>query len=234
MFYPGFYFNPLYLVFAMPALLLALYAQWKVRSAYAKYTRVRNVRNMTGAEAAQQLLQANGLWGVSIEGIPGQMTDHYDPRSKVLRLSAGVARTPSVASLGIVAHEVGHAVQDAKAYGPLRLRSRLVPAVNLGSWLGPLIFMLGLFLQTEPLVWLGILAFSGAAVFALITLPVELDASRRALAMLTTHGFVSRDDVKGAKAVLNAAALTYVAALAQALSTLLYYVFLASGMRRRD
>lgn len=230
-----FFFDPMYLVIAMPALLLALYAQMKVKTSYQKYLRVPNMRNISGEEAARRLLAESGLSYVNIEGIPGELTDHYDPRSKTLRLSAGVARSRSVAAVGIVAHEVGHAMQDASAYAPMRLRSGLVPAVNLGSWLGPLIFLAGLFLQSPDLAWIGVFLFSGTAVFALVTLPVELDASRRALKMLKVSGLVGGQDAKGAKAVLQAAALTYVAALAQALSTLLYYALLASGMgRSRD
>ncbi len=227
-----FFFDPMYFVFALPALLLAFYAQMKVKSSYAKYLKVPNMRGINGEQAARSLLSANGLDYVNVEGIPGELTDHYDPRSKTLRLSAGVARSSSVAAVGIVAHEVGHAVQDAKAYTPLRLRAGLVPVVNLGSWLGPIIFLAGLFMQSSGLAWMGVILFGGTAVFALVTLPVELDASRRALKMLETNGLVGVQDAKGAKSVLQAAALTYVAALAQALSTLLYYALLASGMNR--
>jgi hypothetical protein len=233
MFYPGLYFDPMYLVFALPALLLALYAQFKVQSAYSKYSRTPNTRGVTGLEAAQQLLRANGLGHVSVEGAPGQLSDHYDPRRKVLRLSQGVAQSPSIAALGIVAHEVGHAVQDAQAYTPLRLRSGLVPVVTLGSWLGPIIFILGILIGLTNLAWVGIVFFSGSVLFSLITLPVEWDASHRALAMLRSYGLVSGQDLEGAKKVLSAAALTYVAAVAQAISTLLYYVFLLGGGRRR-
>ncbi|MEA3459144.1 MAG: zinc metallopeptidase [Chloroflexota bacterium] len=228
-----FYFDPMYFVFALPALLLALYAQFKVQSAYRRYSRIANQRGITGLEAARHLLSAAGLAHVSIEGIPGQMTDHYDPRTKTLRLSAGVARSNSVAALGIVAHEVGHAVQDAHAYTPLRLRSGLVPVVNLGSWLGPILFFIGLLLNAFDLALLGVIAFAGSAIFALVTLPVEWNASKRALKMLRRTGLVAEDELKGAKSVLSAASLTYVASLAQAISTLLYYVFLLSGFRRR-
>ncbi len=227
-----FFFDPMYFVIALPALLLAFYAQMKVKSSYAKYLKVPNMRGISGEQAARSLLSANGLDYVNVEGIQGELTDHYDPRSKTLRLSAGVARSSSVAAVGIVAHEVGHAVQDARAYTPLRLRAGLVPVVNLGSWLGPIIFLAGLFMQSSGLAWMGVILFGGTAVFALVTLPVELDASRRALKMLETNGLVGVQDAKGAKSVLQAAALTYVAALAQALSTLLYYTMLASGMSR--
>jgi len=229
------YYNILYFVFGLPALLLAFYAQLKVRSAYGKYSRIPNDRRLTGLDTARYLLNATGLGYVSVEGTPGELSDHYDPRSKTLRLSAGVARSYSVASLGIVAHEVGHAVQDATAYLPLRLRSGMVPALNIGSYLGPILFMIGLLFQSFNLALLGVIFFAAAAAFALITLPIELDASRRGLQLLQANGLVvSADETQGVKSVLSAAALTYVAAVAQALSTLLYYVFLLSGMRRRD
>lgn len=232
--YPLFGVDPVYWLFALPALILGLYAQWKVQSTYQKYTQVRNMRGITGVQAAEILLSGEGLRHVNIEGIPGQLTDHYDPRSKVLRLSQAVANVPSVAALGIVAHEVGHAVQDATAYGPMRLRGAIVPMVSIGSWLGPIIFIFGFMMQSPTLATIGLLGFAAAAAFALITLPVELDASRRAIAMLSGYGLVSNQELGAARSVLNAAALTYVAAVAQAISTLLYYVFLLSGMRRRD
>jgi Zn-dependent membrane protease YugP len=229
------FFDPMYLVFALPALLLAFYAQFKVQSAYKKYLQVRNQRGMTGLEVARHLLSANGLNHVSVEDTRGTLSDHYDPRSKTLRLSPQVARSESVAALGIVAHEIGHATQDARGYAPLRVRSGLVPVVNFGSWLGPILFFIGLLLGYTQLAWVGVIFFAGAAVFALITLPVELNASQRALQMLTASGLVvSSTEAKGAKKVLDAAALTYVAALAQALSTLLYYVFLLTGFSREE
>ena len=228
-----FYFDPLYFVFALPALLLAFYAQFKVQSSYRKYLRVPNQRGISGLEAAQRLLYDNGLSHVRVEGTRGELTDHYDPRTQTLRLSTGVARSPSVAALGIVAHEVGHAVQDATAYAPLKLRSGLVPMVSIGSWLGPILFMVGL-LFNPNLAWVGVAVFAGSLVFAFITLPVEFNASRRAVQMLQASGLVSQAELRGARSVLSAAALTYVAAVAQALSTLLYYVFLLTGSRRRD
>jgi len=229
------FFDPMYFVFALPALLLAFYAQFKVQTAYRKYLRVRNQRGLTGLEAARYLLSANGLGHVSVEGTRGYLSDHYDPRSKTLRLSHQVAHSESVAALGIVAHEVGHATQDAQQYVPLRLRSSLVPVVNFGSWLGPILFLIGLLMNSFRLAGLGVLFFAGAAVFALITLPVELNASRRAMQMLTSTGLVvSSSEAKGVKQVLDAAALTYVAALAQAISTLLYYVFLLTGLSREE
>lgn len=231
---PFLYFEPLYFVFALPALILALWAQYKVQSAYSKYSRIANLQGLSGLDAARWLLGASGLSHLNVEGTPGRLGDHYDPHSKTLRLSAEVANGKSVAALGIVAHEVGHAVQDHAGYTPMRVRAGIVPMVQLGSNLGPILFIIGLLLNLTPLAWLGIVLFSGAVVFALVTLPVELDASRRALAMLRSNGLVDRRDLDGAQAVLNAAALTYVAALAQALSNLLYFIFLASGSRRRS
>ncbi len=228
-----FYWDPMYFVFALPALLLAFYAQWRVRSAYNRYLKVPNAGRLTGAQAAERLLQTAGLY-VNLEGTQGQLTDHYDPRSKVLRLSQQVAYSPSVAAVGIVAHEVGHAQQDAQAYLPLKLRSGLVPVVNATSWLAPLIFFLGMLLRMPNLAWVGVYLFGGFVLFALITLPVELDASRRALRLLEQSNIlVGAAELQGARTVLNAAALTYVAALAQAISTMLYYIFLLGGFRRR-
>ncbi len=229
-----FYFDIRYLLFSLPALVLALFAQWKVQSAYRKYSRIRNMRNLSGLDAARWLLRANGLGDVSVQGTRGVLSDHYDPRKKVLRLSRGVAESHSVAALGIVAHEVGHAVQDQVDYAPLRVRSGLVPVVNLGTWMGMILFFVGIVIQLSGLVWLGIIFFSGSVVFALVTLPVEQDASRRALQMLRADGLVGTTDLQGVQSVLSAASLTYVAALAQAVSQLLYFVFLATGMSRRD
>ncbi|MFB0533426.1 MAG: zinc metallopeptidase [Anaerolineae bacterium] len=230
-----FYFDPLYLVFALPALLLAFYAQFKVQSTYGKYSQKSNWRGISGLEAARYLLSSAGLNYIKVEGTSGQLTDHYDPRSGTLRLSPQVAHSQSVAALGIVAHEVGHAMQDAQAYAPLRWRTGLVPAVNIGSWLGPILFLIGFLMRAPSLAWVGVLFFAGSAVFALITLPVELNASGRALQMLQTAGLVmGGQEIEGVKRVLNAAALTYVAALAQALSTLLYYVFLLTGFSRDE
>jgi len=233
MFLP-FYFDIRYLLFSLPAVLLALFAQWRVQSAYRKYSRIRNMRNMSGLETARRLLRGNLLGHVSVQGTRGVMSDHYDPRRKVLSLSRGVAESPSVAALAIVAHEVGHAVQDQADYAPLRVRSGLVPVVNLGTWMGMILFFVGILIQASGIVWLGIIVFSGSVVFALVTLPVERDASRRALQMLKAAGLVGTTDIQGVQAVLSAASLTYVAALAQAVSQLLYFVFLATGMSRRD
>ena len=227
------YLSPTYLIFALPALLLGLYAQAKVQSTFSKYLRVPNARGITGVAAAQELLAVSGLSHVGIEGARGTLSDHYDPRSKTLHLSQAVAGTASIAAVAVVAHEVGHAVQDAADYVPMKIRSGLVPLVNIGSYLGPILFIIGILIARPELALLGVVGFSGAAVFALVTLPVELNASSRALALLQSSGIVVGQEVKAAKSVLDAAALTYVAALAQAIGTLLYYLSLLGGVRRR-
>jgi len=227
------FFNPTYFLFALPALILGLWAQYRVRSAYARYQRERNRSNLTGREAAAILLRDQGLVHITVNEIGGNLSDNYDPRHKVLNLSQGVAQSSSVAALGIVAHEVGHAVQDQREYLPLKLRGGMVPVVRIGSWLGPIVFMAGLFLAIEDLALVGLVLFSGTLVFSLVTLPVELDASSRAVAMLTGSRLVSPMEEKGVRTVLNAAALTYVAAAVQSLMTVLYYASLLSG-RRRD
>jgi Zn-dependent membrane protease YugP len=231
------FFDPMYFVFVLPALLLGLWAQAKVRAAYSQYTKVASERGLTGLEAGEYLLRANGLGSVGIEGTPGQLTDHYDPRDKKLYLSRDVAYGRSLAGLSIVAHEVGHAVQDATNYGPLKLRSGIVPMVQVSAGLGPILFFAGFLFQSTGLATLGLLLFSASAVFALVTLPVERNASARALQMLRTNGMImERQEEVGVRRVLDAAALTYVAALVQVVATLLYYVFLLGGMsgRRRQ
>jgi Zn-dependent membrane protease YugP len=233
-----FFFDPRYLIFALPALVLAFYAQWRVKSTYNRQSRKPNMRGLSGYEAARILLRSAGLDHVRVEQVPGQLNDHYDPGKNILRLSSGVAQSRSVAALGIVAHEVGHAMQDATNYVPLRVRSGLVPAVSIGSWLGPIVFFVGFLLSgitgSTAIAWLGLFLFAGTAVFALVTLPVEFNASRRAQQLLRTYQLADGRELQETKQVLDAAALTYVAALAQALSTLLYYLFLLTGFSRRD
>jgi hypothetical protein len=229
-----FYFNPLYLVFSLPALLLALIAQWRVQAAINKYSRVYTGRGATGARVARAILDGYGLQHVAVERTSGFLGDHYDPLSRTLRLSPEVHDTPSVAAVGIAAHETGHALQHAEGYWPLQARSAIVPVVQFGSYLGPLVFLLGFLLNFTGLAWAGVFLFAGVAVFALITLPVEFDASRRAKELLASQGYAWGEELIGVSRVLDAAALTYVAGLAQALSTLLYYVFLLTGFRRRE
>ena len=226
----------LYLLFSLPALLLGLWAQARVRSAFNKYSQVRTATGMTGAEVARRMLETEGLYDVSIEPTRGLMGDHYDPRSKTLRLSNNVYQSNSVAAAGIAAHEAGHALQDAKNYKPLQLRTSMVPTVRFGSWVGPILFFIGLLMQASigaELAWIGVGLFGLTAVFALVTLPVELDASRRAKRLLLAEGIVFQQEIKGVNSVLNAAALTYVAGAVQAISTMFYYIFLLSGSRRR-
>lgn len=223
-----------YFFYMIPAFLLMALTSWYVKSAYNKWSQVRARSGLTGAQATQRLISAGGLYDVRVEGIAGEMTDHYDPRDKVLRLSQGVANVPSVAALAIAAHELGHAMQDAENYFPLRLRAALVPAVNIGSNLGWILILVGLFLGLTQLAWAGVVVFSAGAVFALATLPVEFDASARAKRLLADSGIISgHEEMAGVNNVLNAAALTYVAGLVTAILQLLYYVSLVSG-RSRD
>lgn len=231
-----FFYDPYYLIFMAPAFILMLLVQWYVSSAYQKWSRVAARSRMSGAEAAERLIHAGGLYHVRIEGVPGRLSDHYDPRSKVLRLSPEVYRGNSVAALAVAAHELGHAMQDQEGYFPLRLRAALVPAVNIGSYLGWILIIIGLILRLADIAWLGVLVFSGGALFALATLPVELNASARAKRLLVETGLiVGSDEERGVNHVLNAAALTYVAALVTAVLQLLYYVTLVAGIsRRRD
>jgi uncharacterized protein len=229
-----FYFDFRWFLFAMPALLLALYAQWRVRSTYSKYSQIANAYRLTGADVARRLLDAAGLYDVQVERVPGELTDHYDPGARVVRLSDSNYASYSVAALGVTAHEVGHAIQHATLYGAMRLRSALVPVAGIGSNLGYILFMIGFFLQTFQLALVGLVLFSGAAVFAAVTLPVEFNASNRAMTLLSDHGLVNQEDYGMARKVLDAAALTYVAGFAQALSQVLYFAMLLTGMRRND
>jgi len=241
-----FFFDPTYLIFMIPAFILMGITSWYVKRAYAKWSKVRASSGLTGSQAAQQLIPRAGyssydgtadLRNVRVLGIGGNLTDHYNPQDKTLYLSPGVANSPSVASVAIAAHELGHAMQDAEGYAPLRFRAALVPMVNIGSNLGWILILAGLFLRLTNLAWLGVLFFAGGAVFALATLPVEFNASARAKAMLTASGIIrTEEEARGVNNVLNAAALTYVAALITAILQLLYYVFLVGGLggRRRD
>jgi len=231
-----FFMDPTYLCFMVPGFLLVLFSSWYVKSAYNKWGRVRVRSGLTGAQAAQRLIVSGGLSGVQIQEIGGNLTDNYDPRDKVLHLSQTVAETPSVAAVAVAAHELGHAMQDSDDYFPLRFRSAIVPAVSIGSWLGWIMIFAGILLRMTQLAWLGVLVFSGGAIFALATLPVELNASARAKRLLADTGIIAgQDEQSGVNNVLNAAAFTYVAGLAAALLQLLYFVSLVSGLggRRR-
>jgi uncharacterized protein len=226
----------LYLLFSLPALLLGLWAQAKVKGAFNKYSKVGTTTGLTGAEVARRMLDSNGLNNVRIEEVGGTLSDNYDPSQKVLRLSSGVYRSASVAAAGVAAHESGHALQDQENYGPMKMRSFMVPSVQIGSWLGPIIFMIGLFMSSQTgttIAWVGLALFTITAVFALITLPVELDASSRAKAWLAGSGIIYSSENEGVSAVLDAAAWTYVAGAAQAITTVLYYAFLLTGRSSR-
>lgn len=230
------FFDFNYWIFMLPAIILMLVAQYYVSSTYKKWSKVSNRSRLTGGEAAQHLIRTGGLYDVRVEGVSGKMTDHYDPRQKVLRLSQGVYQTSSVAAVAIAAHELGHAMQDQEGYTPLRIRSAMIPAVNIGSTLGWLFIILGIFMQWTGLAWLGVIVFSAGALFSLATLPVELNASSRAKQLLVQSGIiVGQDEQQGVNKVLNAAALTYIAALLTSIMQLLYFTSLVGGMggRRR-
>ncbi len=224
----------LYILFGLPALLFGLWAQYKVQTTYTKYSKVRSYLGLTGAEIGRRMLDANGLGMIHIEEVPGTLTDHYDPSKKMLRLSPQVARANSLAAAGVAAHEAGHALQDSTGYAPLKIRSFMVPTVQIGSWLGPILFMVGLLMSSvfgTQLAWFGLLLFSATTLFALVTLPVELDATQRAKVWLANSGTIRQEEMIGVSKVLDAAALTYVAAAAQSISTILYYAFLLLGRR---
>lgn len=213
MFFSG---NPLFyssMLLLVPAVILGIYAQYKVSSTYKRYSKARAASGVTGAQAGRMLLDREGLSDVRIEVVPGHLSDHYDPRKRVLRLSESVASSDSLAALGVAAHEAGHAMQHASRYVPMQIRSAVVPAASFGSSFGPLIFLAGLFFTSfRPLMTVGIVLFTAAVIFQIVTLPVEFDASSRAMKLLQTNGLVAQSEAGGARKVLSAAALTYVAA----------------------
>lgn len=226
-----FFFDPLYLILALPGLILGLWAQARVRGTFNKYSKAATATGMTGAQVARHLLDSNGLYDIQIEEVQGRLSDHYDPRARVLRLSPEVYRSPSIAAAGVAAHEMGHAMQHANGYSPLQIRSAIVPAVQFSSMLAPFIFMAGFLLGFTELAWLGVGLFGMAVVFALITLPVEFDASKRAKTQLGKTGILTTQEIGGVDKVLDAAALTYVAAAVAAIGQLLYFVTLMGGRR---
>lgn len=218
--------EPLFWVLVVPGLLLGLYAQSRIKMNVAKYSRVSTQSGITGAQVARRLLDAQGLQNVMIESTPGILSDHYDPRTKILRLSQHVYFTPSVAAAGIAAHEAGHALQDAEDYFPMEARSYIVPIVQLASQIAPWLFVAGLLLELETLTWMGVILFGSSFLFAFLTLPVEFDASARAKKLLVSHGIIhGREQIAGVDKVLNAAAWTYVAAAVSAIGVWLFYVF---------
>ena len=213
---PFFIWDPT-MILLIPAIILAIWAQMRVSSTYSKYSKVPSARGITGAQAAKSILEHNGIFDVEIEAVEGKLSDHYDPRSKTVRLSNENYRGRSLSAVAVAAHEVGHAIQDNKGYGPLRIRHSILPATNLGSWAAFPLFFIGFLFNTPLLMDVGIVLFAGVVLFHFVTLPVEYNASSRALAQLGSSGMLVEDEVRGARKVLNAAALTYVAATAVAL-----------------
>ncbi|MBQ4518321.1 MAG: zinc metallopeptidase [Clostridia bacterium] len=230
---PFFYYDSYYLILVIPALLIATFAQMKVQSTFKKYAGVMSRQNRTAAEVTRQILNQNGLHNVAIERISGNLTDHYDPKSNVIRLSDSVHDSTSVASIGVAAHEAGHAVQHATGYMPIKLRNTVLPIANIGSSLAfPLIF-LGIVLSFEPLISIGILLFSALVLFQLVTLPVEFNASRRAIRTLESNCILEDEELSSAKKVLSAAAMTYVAAALVSAMQLLRLILLSNNRRKR-
>jgi Zn-dependent membrane protease YugP len=225
--------NPLFWLFAAPGILLGLYAQSRIKFNYTKYSQVPTSSGLTGAEVARRLLDSQGLQQVRIDATPGMLSDHYDPRTKILRLSQEIYNTPSVAAAGIAAHEAGHALQDAADYFPMEVRSFIVPLVQLAAKIAPWVFFAGLAIGNVTVAWAGIILFGTQTLFTLVTLPVEYDASSRARELLVSQDIVVREqNVEGLKQVLDAAAWTYVAGAVSALGSLLYLVAIAMGQRR--
>jgi Zn-dependent membrane protease YugP len=230
-----FFFHPDYLLFILPAVLLSLWASFRTKSAFKKYSQVRTMRGLTGAQAAQEMLRGAGIQDVQVVATGGMLTDHYNPANKTLNLSEGVYGSNSVAAVGVACHEAGHALQHAAGYKPLWLRSALVPTANIGSSLGYIVMMLGLFLlHNQQVVLFGAMLFSCVLAFQVVTLPVEFNATARAKRSAVEQGIVMPQEREGMDRVLNAAALTYVAAVVSTLMTLLYYLMRAGllGGRR--
>ena len=232
-FYPGFW------LIIIPAIILGFIAQAAVRRKFNKYSQVRTSRGLTGSQVARQILDTNGLYDVTVEETQGFLSDHYDPRSRTLRLSPDVARVPSVAAVGVAAHEAGHALQHATGYAPLQLRSFMVPAVQLGTWLGPFVIISGIFLEIFfqlsglgiAVAWFGVALYGLVALFSLVTLPVELDASSRAKKLLYQYNIVDNQELSGVNGVLSAAAWTYVVAAIAAVLQLTRWVLILLGRR---
>lgn len=220
------FFDPTYLVFMVPGIIASMWAQNKVKGTYRRYSQVPSTMRMTGAQVAQTILYKMGVQGVQVEQVPGELTDHYDPSAKAVRLSQGIYGSTSLAAAAVAAHECGHVLQDVDDYKFMNLRASLVPAVNLGSRLGPILIFAGFMLQLFGLAWLGVILFASVLLFHVVTLPVEFDASRRALKLIDEYGILQGEENRGARAVLQAAALTYVATAFTALLNLMYYVLL--------
>ncbi len=223
------YFDPMYFLFLAPGLLLSLFASWKVKATFAEYSQVPAASGLSGAQAATELMRRKGIRDVAVEEVQGFLSDHYDPSAKVLRLSPDVYRGRSLASLGVAAHEAGHAIQHATGYGPLKFRSWVVKPAQIGSNLGGMLCALGVAMASTQMVWLGVVLFSAFVIFTLVTLPVEFNASNRAVAVLEQEGMIARNEVSGTRAVLNAAAMTYVAGAIGAIMQLVYFL-IRSGL----
>lgn len=228
---PFFYMDYWYLILVVPTIVIALFAQIKVKSSFNKFSRVNSSIGMTAADVTRRILDSNGLRHVSIQRVRGNLTDHYDPRANVIRLSDSVYDSTSIAAIGVAAHEAGHAVQHASNYAPIKIRNSIIPVANLGSTIAPLIIILGIVFSMPSITWIGILLYSSIAVFQLVTLPVEFNASGRALKTLSQMNILNSNEIGGAKEVLSAAAMTYVAALLTTLANLLRFVMIS---RRND
>ncbi len=235
MYLGGYYlgFDPYYLILVLPALLISIWAQFKVKSTFNKYKKVPTSHNMTGYDAARKILDDNGLQSIPVERVAGNLTDHYDPRQKVIRLSDEVFGSNSVAAVGVAAHEAGHAVQYADEYGPIKVRSALVPVTNIGSTISMPLVLAGILAGIPILAYAGIALFSLVTLFQMVTLPVEFNASRRAITVLENSGMMDHQELSGSKKVLTAAALTYVAALLVSFMNLLRLLLMVSGGRSR-
>ena len=228
-------FDPMYFVFILPGLALSMWASFRVKSAFNKYSRVRSLRGLTGAQAAQELLRGAGITNVNIVRSHGMLSDHYNPLTRTLALSDAVYGSDSIAAIGVATHEAGHAIQHARNYAPLWVRSALVPTANIGSSIGYFVMLIGLFLSSANMVLIGAVLFSAVLLFQVVTLPVEFNASNRAKALVVQHGIVTMEERRGVDKVLNAAALTYVAAAISTLLTLLYFLYRAGLLGgRRD
>lgn len=234
--YFGFFIDYWYIILVIPAMIISMIAQVKVKSTFSKYSKVRNIRNVTGAYAAQAVLSYYGISDVRIERVSGNLTDHFDPKAKVIRLSEGVYDSTSVAAIGVACHEAGHAAQHAEGYAPIRIRNSLVSVCNIGSKLGVPLALIGLFLAIDPLIYVGIALYAGIFIFHLVTLPVEFNASKRAIDVIDSTDLLYDDEIGGAKKVLSAAAMTYVASMLVALASVLRFALriLAMSGRRKN
>lgn len=232
---PFYYIDYWYIILVIPAMIISIIAQAKVKSTFNKFSKVGSARNVTGAYAAQAVLSHYGIYDVRIERVNGKLTDHYDPKTKVIRLSEDVYDSTSVSAIGVACHEAGHAAQHAEGYAPIRIRNSILPVCNIGSYIGIPLALAGLFFSMEPLIYIGIALYAGILVFHLVTLPVEFNASKRAISVIDATDLLYDDEIGGAKKVLSAAAMTYVASTLVALANVLRFairILAASGRRR--